>query len=43
MCANVRTRRFINASSEARTSRRPAVRAARNATITSRNASAQMP
>ena len=43
MCANVRTRRFISASSEARTSRRPAARAARNATITSTNARKQMP
>ena len=43
MCANVRTRRFMRASSEARTRRRPAARAARNATATSSNASPQMP
>ena len=43
MWANVRTRRFNKASSDVRTSRLPAVRAARNATSTSRNAAAHMP
>ena len=43
MCRNVRTRRFLSAGSDAMTSRRPAVRAARNASTTSTNAAAHRP
>ena len=43
MCSNPRTRSAISASSEARTSRRAAVRPATNATKTSANAAPQSP